>query len=94
MIVEIAKRHGVHPAIVCVKWAIQNGQIPIPFSVKPEKYYANLRSATEAPLSTDEMEQIRRIDKNCRLIKGHVFLWPEAEDWRDLWDEDGVIKGV
>ena len=84
VIVEIAKRHGVHPAIVCVKWAIQNGQIPIPFSVKPEKYYANLRSATEAPLSTDEMEQIRRIDKNCRLSKDMFFLWPEAEDWRDL----------
>ena len=33
-IVEIAKAHGVHPAIICIKWAVQNGQIPIPFSVK------------------------------------------------------------
>ena len=28
-IVEIAKAHGVHPAIICIKWAVQNGQIPI-----------------------------------------------------------------
>ena len=33
-IVEIAKAHNVHPAIVCLKWAVQRGQIPIPFSVK------------------------------------------------------------
>ncbi len=94
VIVEIAKKHGVHPAVICVKWAVQNGQIPIPFSVKPEKFYANLRSVTEAPLTAGEMEQIRGIDKNCRFIKGHVFLWPGAKDWHDLWDEDGVIWGV
>lgn len=94
VIVEIAKKHGVHPAVVCVKWAVQNGQIPIPFSVKPEKFYANLRSVTEDPLTAGEMEQIRSIDKNCRFIKGHVFLWTGAKDWHDLWDEDGVIKGA
>jgi alcohol dehydrogenase (NADP+) len=32
VIVRIANRLGVHPAIVCVKWAIQRGQVPIPFS--------------------------------------------------------------
>jgi alcohol dehydrogenase (NADP+) len=25
------------------------------------------------------------------LIKGHVFLWEGANDWRDLWDLDGEI---
>ena len=29
-----AKRSGIHPAAICVKWAHQRGQIPIPFSVK------------------------------------------------------------
>jgi alcohol dehydrogenase (NADP+) len=28
---EIAQRHGVHPATLCVKWASQRGQVPIPF---------------------------------------------------------------
>ena len=33
VIIQIAERLGVHPAVVCVKWAAQRGQIPIPFSV-------------------------------------------------------------
>ena len=34
---------------------------------------------------------IAGIDKNCRLIKGQVFLWNGAKDWSDLWDVDGTI---
>ncbi len=92
IIVQIAQKHNVHPAVICIKWAVQNGQIPIPFSVKPEKFTMNLRCVTEDPLSDDEMAQIRAIDKNCRFIKGQVFLWKTARDWHDLWDEDGVIS--
>ena len=33
VIVRIAERLNVHPAVVCVKWAVQRGQVPIPFSV-------------------------------------------------------------
>ena len=90
-IVEIAKAHGVHPAIICIKWAVQNGQIPIPFSVKPQQYLENLRCAVQDPLTENEMERIRRADKNCRLIKGQVFLWPGADGWEDLWDMDGKL---
>jgi alcohol dehydrogenase (NADP+) len=39
------------------------------------------------------MDKIAKADKNCRLIKGQVFLWEGAPDWRALWDEDGVIAG-
>ena len=28
VLVAIAERHGVHPAVVCVKWAVQRGQAP------------------------------------------------------------------
>ena len=79
-IVKIAEAHQVHPAIVCIKWAVQNGQIPIPFSVKPAQYLENLRCAVTDPLTEEEMEMIRRADKNCRLVKGQVFLWPGASD--------------
>ena len=90
-IVEIAKRHNVHPAIVCLKWAVQRGQVPIPFSVKEPQYISNLKCATEDPLTDEEMETIRLADKNCRLIKGQVFLWPGANGCEDLWDVDGNI---
>ena len=91
VIVRIAERLGVHPALVCIKWAVQRGQIPIPFSVKPEKYQSNLEAVVKDPLTEAEMEEIARIDKNCRLIKGQVFLWEGAQGWEDLWDLDGNI---
>lgn len=91
VILEIAKTHNIHPAVVCLKWAVQRGQIPIPFSVKEEQYYENLEQITKDPLSTDEMDKIKNSDKNCRLIKGHVFLWDGASGWEDLWDLNGDI---
>ena len=90
-IVEIAKAHNVHPAIVCLKWAVQRGQIPIPFSVKEPQYVSNLKCVTEDPLTEEELKIIQSVNKNCRLIKGQVFLWEGAKGWEDLWDVDGVI---
>jgi alcohol dehydrogenase (NADP+) len=91
VIVRIAERLDVHPAVVCIKWAVQRGQIPIPFSVKREKYQSNLEAVVTDPLTEAEMKEISKIDKNCRLIKGQVFLWEGAQGWEDLWDLDGHI---
>ena len=86
VIVEIARDHGLHPATLCVKWAQQRGQVPIPFSTTPRNYSANLEAVTRAPLSEEEMQAIAHIDRGCRLIKGQVFLWEGASGWEDLWD--------
>jgi diketogulonate reductase-like aldo/keto reductase len=94
VIVKIAARLNVHPAVVCVKWAVQRGQIPIPFSIHAREYLSNLQSAITAPLTDEEMQAISRIDKNNRLIKGQVFLWKGAKDWQDLWDLDGKIASA
>jgi diketogulonate reductase-like aldo/keto reductase len=91
VLISIAKAHGVSPAIVCIKWAVKRGQIPIPMSTNPRNYIANLRAAVEDPLMPDEMSAISKIDRNCRLIKGQVFLWDKAKGWEDLWDLDGTI---
>jgi diketogulonate reductase-like aldo/keto reductase len=89
---EIAERRGLHPAAICIKWAVQRGQTPIPFSVNPKNYAANLRAAClDDPLSQDEMAAIAAIDRNCRLIKGQVFLWKDGQSWQDLWDAGGAI---
>ena len=92
-IVEIAKNHSIHPALVCMKWASQRGQIPIPFSTTRKNYLSNLKCITEDPLTREEMEQIKAVERNCRLIKGQVFLWEGAGSWLDLWDIDGTIPG-
>ena len=49
VIVQIAARLEVHPAVVCVKWAVQRGQVPIPFSTRRSNYLANLRAVIEDP---------------------------------------------
>ncbi len=91
VIVEIARTHGVHPATLCVKWGVQRGQIPIPFSTNRRNILANLQAVVSPPLSDEEMQRIAEVDRKCRLIKGQVFLWREGQNWHDLWDEDGII---
>lgn len=87
----IADEHQVHPAEICLKWAVQRGEVVIPFSVNPRNYAANLRAVAEDPLTSEEMQRIANADRHCRLIKGQVFLWKKNQSWEDLWDENGVI---
>ena len=91
VILRIAQRLHVHPAVVCVKWAVQHGHIPIPFSVKRPQYLSTLQAVVAEPLTSEEMQAIAGIDKDNRLIKGHVFLWKDGQAWEDLWDVNGEI---
>ena len=86
---KIAQSHSISPAAVCIKWAVQRGQVPIPFSL--HHYAENLSCVLDDPLSASEMAAIAEADAHCRLIKGQVFLWESANGWEDLWDIDGVI---
>jgi len=91
VIVRIADRLNVHPAVVCVKWAVQHGHVSIPFSVKRPQYLSTLKSLVSEPLTAQEMAAIASIDKNNRLVKGQVFLWKAGQTWEALWDLDGAI---
>ncbi len=75
MIVAIAQRLGVHPAVVCVMRVVRRGQVPIPFSTRRANDLANLRGAVDNRLNDDDMAAI---DRNGRIIKGQVFLWNEG----------------
>jgi len=86
VVVSIAKSRNIHPAAVCLKWAVRRGQLPIPFSVNRDKNEANLKAVCEDPLTDEEMKLMKTVEANCRLIKGQVFLWPGAADWNALWD--------
>lgn len=91
VIVKIAQRLGVHPAVVCIMWAVKRGEVTIPFAVKRGQLIGNLKAAVDNPLTAEDMRAIAKIDKNCRLIKGQVFLWREGLTWEALWDENGMI---
>lgn len=92
VIVKIAERLHVHPAVVCLMWAVQRGEIVIPFAVKRDQLISNLKAGLPGQLTPDDMSAISGIDKKCRLIKGQVFLWRKGQTWEDLWDENGTIK--
>jgi alcohol dehydrogenase (NADP+) len=91
VIVEVAKRLNIHPATVCIKWAVQHGQTPIPMSTHRKNYLANLQAVVSEPLTDADMKAVEGIDKNNRLIKGQVFLWKDKQSWQDLWDGNGKI---
>ncbi|MFZ0453203.1 MAG: aldo/keto reductase, partial [Ignavibacteriaceae bacterium] len=89
VILSIAERLKITPAQVAIKWAVQRGQIPIPFSVN--HFLENIQAVINDPLTEDDMKAISTIDKKCRLIKGQVFLWKDDQSWEDLWDINGEI---
>ncbi len=51
VIIKIADRLNVTPAQVAIKWAIQRGQIPIPFSVN--HFFENLEAAANIQLTEE-----------------------------------------
>jgi len=91
VIVKAAEKRGVHPAAICLKWAVQRGQVTIPFSIKESQFKSNINAIMTDPLTYAEMEEISKIDKNSRLIKGQVFLWKDDQTWEALWDLNGEI---
>ena len=91
IVIKIAKAHNMHPAVICIKWAVQRGQTPIPFSIYRNEYASNIRCTVEDLLTDEEMKELEAVDKKCRLIKGQVFLWDGAKGWEDLWDMNGKI---
>jgi len=84
----VAEARGTHPALVCLKWAIAKGAIPIPFSGSEKNIRLNLACASGDPLTPGEMELLGRAERGCRLVKGQVFLWPGATSWTELWDQN------
>lgn len=90
VIVRIAAAHGVTPAQVLIRWAIQRGTVVIPKSVTPSRIRDNFAVWT-LTLSEDEMRDIAAIDRHHRLIKGVPFA-VEGQDWHELWDEP--VPGV
>lgn len=89
---EIAEKKGCHPAEICLAWAMKRGQIPIPFATKERNLIKNLAAADTVTLTDEEFSVLSGLDRGNRLVKGQVFLWNGAQDWRDLWDENGTLE--
>ena len=100
----IAKELGVSTPTVCLSWAVQreykSGGLVV-MTTRSERIRSNLESATRDLLSEEQLICISGdgtpgndgIDANNRLIRGQVFLWPEADDdWTVLWDDSQLFE--
>lgn len=64
---DIAKAHTATAAQVVLAWALQKGYAVIPSSTKMENLTSNLL-AQQLKLTQDEMERIRKLDRNERMV--------------------------
>ena len=76
VIVEIANRLGIHPAVVCDQ--VGRPARPDPHSLLHQAQPLHSPTSKASSLRRSPPQTWRaspRIDRNCRLIKGQVFLW-------------------
>ncbi|MBC8333675.1 MAG: aldo/keto reductase [Anaerolineales bacterium] len=104
LIQAIAAANDISAAMVCLNWAHlrenkSGGYVAM--STRSKWMVDNLSAATQDFLSPEQMVAISGndtpvqpgIDANNRLIRGQVFLWPEAlGDWRVLWNDSQVFE--
>ncbi len=104
VIQQIAKENGMYPAKVSLAWAIQRENKSggfVAMATRSDWMKENLSVATQDFLTEEQVllisgdgtDENPGIDANNRLIRGQVFLWPEADgDWRILWDDSQVFE--
>ena len=63
----MARGPGCTPAMLCLRWAIDSGFVPIPKASSPARLAENLRAAAMAPLSAEERGAIDALDANDRV---------------------------
>jgi len=69
---HIARQHARTPAQVVLRWAVQRGTAVIPKTTNPEHLDENL-AMFDFTLTPDEMETIRKLNRNCRFNDPGVF---------------------
>jgi len=85
---NIAVHHSATPAQILLSWAIHRNVAVIPKSIHPERIRENLEAQTLS-LSTDDLAEIDRLDRNRRYITGS-FWTMEGSPYtlENLWDEE------
>jgi diketogulonate reductase-like aldo/keto reductase len=104
VIQSIAAQNGISPAKVCLNWAhLRENKLGgyVAMATRTDWILDNLSAATQdfitpeqlLAISGDDTPEHPGIDVNNRLIRGQVFLWPEAlGDWRVLWNDSQVFE--
>ena len=80
-------------AQVCIAFLLQSGMIVIPKSVTESRIIENFKG-TELVLTDEEMQKMKAMDKNCRLLSFQWFAPDKTVDqiWNTSEDEAFVLK--
>ncbi|KAN0000272.1 hypothetical protein ACTFIZ_000719 [Dictyostelium cf. discoideum] len=65
VVLEISKQLSKSPAQILLKWAIQNGLVVIPKSIKPERVFEN--SNLDFTISNENIQKLNHLNKNKRF---------------------------
>ncbi|MFY0652931.1 MAG: aldo/keto reductase [Cyclobacteriaceae bacterium] len=71
-IIALAEKHDCSPAQIILAWAVGRGASAIPKSVNPVRLKQNLE-AYKIELSAQEIEDLKKVDKNYRFIVGKFW---------------------
>ena len=69
---------------ICIAFTLHQRMIVIPKSTKPKRLAKNIK-LTEIKLDADDMQCLKGVDKNFRLLKLEFFLKQEWK-WQEAWD--------
>ena len=73
VIKEIAAKHSVSAAQVCIAFPLHRGMVVIPKTANPARITENLKS-TELKLDQEDMRRLRGVDRNLRLNSVSCFI--------------------
>eukprot|EP00731_Ephydatia_muelleri_P031599 Em0023g106a len=89
---EIAKKHSVSAAQVCIAFLLHRGMVVTPKSVNLERLKENLAS-TRVRLDDEDMKKLQSLDRNRRMLK-YQFLYKKGQSDDEFWTtkEDEEFK--
>ena len=65
VIAEIAKKHGKNPAQILIRWCIEQGAVPLPKSIHPDRIRENFE-VFDFALDNADLEQIKSLNRGFR----------------------------
>lgn len=86
VIKEIAKKHGVSPGQVLIKWSLQRGTAVIPKSVNEGRIIENFKSMN-VNLDEGDLKKIAALDEHFRYVNGEFFV-TEGNTYENIYDEN------
>lgn len=92
-VAAIAAAHGLPPAVVLLKWALQRGTVPLPKASTPAHIRENAGATRGPRLSHGDMAALSALSAGLPGVGGHRYsrgesYAPAGVHWSALWSHD------